>query len=440
MTLRHGPRTIVALFMLMATGSASAGPVPSDPEQGWWKGNLHTHSFWSDGNDFPEMIADWYRENGYHFLAISDHNVLSRGERWMPIAEIDRRSRGVALEKYIQRWGESWVQTRGAGDSLEVRLRPFYEYRSLFEERGAFLMMEAEEITDNFQRIPVHLNAANLAEYIPPQRGENIREVMRNNLVAIDRQAEEQRRAILGFMNHPNFGYALTAEDMAHVTEMRFFEVFNGHTGVNNSGDRFRPGLDEMWDIICAIRIAELGSPPPYGLATDDAHNYHGHSAVSIVGRGWVMVRSTHLTPESLIRAIEAGDFYASTGVELREVGYDADYAELFVEIEPVPGESYTIEFIGTREGVDLTGEPRTNDDGEPIRTTMRYSEQVGEVFERVEGTSATYRLRGDDLYVRARITSSAPPERATRDSTNKRAWTQPVGWERRIERRSGSD
>ncbi|MFO0064709.1 MAG: hypothetical protein ACK523_01980, partial [Pirellulaceae bacterium] len=35
--------------------------VPADPPARWWKGNLHTHSFWSDGNDFPEMISEWYR-------------------------------------------------------------------------------------------------------------------------------------------------------------------------------------------------------------------------------------------------------------------------------------------------------------------------------------------------------------------------------------------
>ena len=42
----------------------------------WYKGNTHTHSLWSDGNDFPEMITDWYKQHGYDFLAISDHNVL----------------------------------------------------------------------------------------------------------------------------------------------------------------------------------------------------------------------------------------------------------------------------------------------------------------------------------------------------------------------------
>jgi len=40
-------------------------------DQYWQKGNLHTHSFWSDGDDFPEMIIDWYKENDYQFIALS---------------------------------------------------------------------------------------------------------------------------------------------------------------------------------------------------------------------------------------------------------------------------------------------------------------------------------------------------------------------------------
>ncbi|MFG0260539.1 MAG: PHP domain-containing protein, partial [Phycisphaerales bacterium JB041] len=58
--------------------------IPADPEPRWFKGNLHTHTFWSDGNDFPEMVVEWYRDNDYNFLALSDHNTLSQGQRWMP--------------------------------------------------------------------------------------------------------------------------------------------------------------------------------------------------------------------------------------------------------------------------------------------------------------------------------------------------------------------
>src|SRR5262245_54452768 len=67
----------------------------------YWKGNLHTHSLWSDGDDFPEMIADWYKQRGYDFLALSDHNILAEGERWVDVPE--KGTRGLALQKYRTR-------------------------------------------------------------------------------------------------------------------------------------------------------------------------------------------------------------------------------------------------------------------------------------------------------------------------------------------------
>ena len=40
----------------------------------WWKGNLHTHTFLSDGEAFPQEAALLYRKLGYNFLCFSDHN------------------------------------------------------------------------------------------------------------------------------------------------------------------------------------------------------------------------------------------------------------------------------------------------------------------------------------------------------------------------------
>jgi hypothetical protein len=53
----------------------------------WWKGNLHTHTLWSDGDNYPEMVADWYKQNGYNFLALSDHNILSNVEKWVTVGK-----------------------------------------------------------------------------------------------------------------------------------------------------------------------------------------------------------------------------------------------------------------------------------------------------------------------------------------------------------------
>ena len=43
----------------------------------WYKGQTHTHTLESDGDSTPEEVTRWYHERGYHFLVLSDHNVLT---------------------------------------------------------------------------------------------------------------------------------------------------------------------------------------------------------------------------------------------------------------------------------------------------------------------------------------------------------------------------
>jgi len=130
----------------------------------WFKGNLHTHSLWSDGDDFPEMIADWYATRGYHFLALTDHNVMGTEIRWMKYAEIERRGGVEALGKYKTRFGEDWVQERGTpgAEDHEIALRPLLQFRSKLEQAEKFLLIPGEEISDAVGRLPIHLNATNL--------------------------------------------------------------------------------------------------------------------------------------------------------------------------------------------------------------------------------------------------------------------------------------
>ncbi|MHB8962731.1 MAG: PHP domain-containing protein, partial [Saccharofermentanales bacterium] len=41
----------------------------------WFKGNTHTHTTLSDGTRSPQETAAVYRDNGYSFLFLSDHNI-----------------------------------------------------------------------------------------------------------------------------------------------------------------------------------------------------------------------------------------------------------------------------------------------------------------------------------------------------------------------------
>jgi hypothetical protein len=202
---------------------AAPPPRPDDPvtahaEPRWFKGNLHTHSLWSDGDDYPEMIVDWYARHGDQFLALSDHNVLSQGRRWMSVKEANKRAKQDGFDRYLKRFGDAWVETRAEGGNIQVRLKPLGEYRTLFEQPGRFLLIQGEEITDKFEAKPIHMNSSNLPELIPPQGGNSVVEVMINDLAAIEEQSRRLGRPVLGHLNHPNFGYAITAEELAMVT------------------------------------------------------------------------------------------------------------------------------------------------------------------------------------------------------------------------------
>ena len=41
----------------------------------WYKGNIHTHTTESDGDESPEHVAQWFDDHDYDFLVLSDHNV-----------------------------------------------------------------------------------------------------------------------------------------------------------------------------------------------------------------------------------------------------------------------------------------------------------------------------------------------------------------------------
>ena len=399
-------RSTVLVFFCALVASACAG-MPHHDSARWWKGNLHTHSLWSDGADFPEMIAAWYRDHGYNFLAVTEHDMLQEGERWVDVNAPDpgwpprNASARAALPGYVERFG-GWVQERQDGGRHLVRLRGLSDYRHMFEAPDSFILIMAEEITD---RGGAHVNAFNLGEAIKPQGGANTAERTRNNLRAVEAQRARTARPIIAIVNHPNFIWALKADEIAAIPDARLFEVYNGHRTVNNAGDAQRPGTEQMWDVILTRRH-EQGGAPIYGVGTDDAHEYRSYSdTIAMPGRAWVMVRAEKLSPELIAGAISRGDFYASTGVTLRTLVHDQNGIRLAVNAQP--NTTYRTQFIGTQ----------------------RNGGPVGEVLAEVTGDVASYAFRGDERYVRATITSSAPHVDPISKLVLGRqmAWVQPV-------------
>jgi hypothetical protein len=227
----------------------------------------------------------------------------------------------------------------------------------------------------------VHLIAVGVRETVPPQGGASIPEILQRDARVI--------RAAGGVphINHPNFGWVLTAEQIAAVADARHFEIWNGHPLVNNRGGGGSPSTEEIWDkILSTGRVI-------FGVAVDDAHTFKGELSPltqAVAGRGWIMVRATELTAPAIVAAFDRGDFYCSSGVELKS--YEVNEREIRIEL-PQPGgytaPRYRTFFIG-KDGVVL----RQDDSFTPA-----------------------YQFRGDELYVRARIESS----------NGTMAWTQPV-------------
>lgn len=298
----------------------------------WYKGNTHTHTLNSDGDSTPDEVTRWYREHGYHFLVLTDHNYLTNVDGLNSI--------------------------HGAAEK--------------------FLVIKGQEVTSSFQTRPVHVNGLDVSALVDHARdAPSMVETIQRNVDAI--------RKVNGIphINHPNFGWAMTADDLRQVKNNRLFEVYNGHPLVHNSGGGGVQSLEEAWDTILSQGI-EL-----YGIAVDDAHTFKqpGNRNVAGPGRGWISVRAPRLDARTLLDAVERGDFYASTGVELVDV--KATATSLTVETRVVGGRKHRIQFIG----------------------------EGGRVLSEVHASTATYTFTGTEGYVRAKVI----------DSGGDIAWVQPV-------------
>lgn len=308
-----------------------AQPSAASPARQWYKGNTHTHTLNSDGDSTPDEVVRWYRERGYHFLVLTDHNYLTQ------------------------------VDTLNA----------------LLGADGRFLVIRGEEVSDRFGDKPIHVNGLDVEHVVPPQGGTSVVDTIQRNVAAV--------RSARGVphINHPNFSWAITADELKQVRDYRLFEIFNGHPQVNNLGGGGTPGLEEVWDNILSSGLLV------YGIAVDDAHDFKRpwDRNAARPGQGWVTVRAEKLSADSVLAALERGDFYASTGVELRD--YTVDDRRMTIAINERPPSKYRVLFLG----------------------------RGGRILKEATASPATYDFAGGEGYVRAKVI----------DSNGLVAWTQPV-------------
>lgn len=283
----------------------------------WLKGNLHTHTVRSDGDSTPEEVAAWYRDHGYQFLVITDHDKVTR----------------VAAP-------------------------------------AGLVLIPGEEVTDSLQKKSLHVNAIGLTRAVPPQRGKTKVEVLQRNIDAV------REAGGIPLVNHPNFGWAFGAEELRQLYGVTLLEIASGHPYVNAQGP---PSAESLWDEMLSI------GKRVWGVAVDDMHHLKRpwDTDVALPGKAWVVVRAGKADAKSILGALERGEFYASTGVELE------DFSAGHVRVKEKNQAHYRIQFIGLK----------------------------GRLLQETLGPAATYRIRGNEGYVRAKVI----------DSNGRCAWTQPT-------------
>lgn len=293
----------------------------------WLKGNTHTHTDCSDGDAPLDQVAEWYQTHGYDFLVITDHNRVTDVGNW---------------------------------NSAD----------------GNLLLLPGCEVSLSSEGKPVHVNSLGSASLPDFSAHGSIAEALQHGVDAV--------RAVGGLpqINHPNYKWAFTDQQLRSVTNYSLLEVFNSSTDSNNVGGGGRPSVEEIWDRLLAAghRI--------WCVAADDSHDFRrefwGHC--SPPGLAWITVRAEDRSAGAIVAAMERGDFYASTEVVIERMETKREAIALAIAEER--DYQYTTHFIGARG-----------------------------LLTRVHGPAPVYHPRGDETYVRAKVFSS----------NGGVAWTQPA-------------
>ena len=432
----------------------------------WYKGNLHCHTYWSDGRAFPDQAIASYRDAGYDFCAVTDHNRMGENrDCWRKVEEDESGWPPTVCRRNFDLYQRdfSWAESRRRNAALEVRLQTLTELIERYAVPGEFLVMRGVEITRsvspgrgayqmhmnyvNLDGIPADVEKAWFIQDMPDCK--NVAEMIRTTRRCVaDLASKLGDPPHICFLNHPHWRYYdIVAKDVIGNPDVRFFEVCNNGADFPPVGLLPDDGFynDRLWDAVNAVR-AKNGQPLLYAVANDDCHFYPCTMTGEpcSFGEAYTMVRADALTPGAIFAAMERGDSYASCGVDLEDVLFDGK--TLHVAVPAKKGVAYTIRFITTKRSADVeiaqtvsipSRGPVKDHDSRPARTVPVYSPSIGAAAKVVVGkanerVAAAYSLQADDLYVRARVESDeqapyyAMGGRYFMHPKMSTAWTQP--------------
>lgn len=226
-----------------------------DGKEKMLKGGLHCHTTRSDGQGTPEEVIRYHYDHGYDFLAITDHKCYNfkNFAPEIPITIIP----GMEFDNDL-------IWEKGFRCFHTVCIGPSREDGNGFEQDETMKSGTAK----------------NQEEYQP----------------ILDSFHAKKN---LTFYCHPEWS----------STPARYFEKQKGNFAMEiwNTGSAVNCNMDKdaaYWDELLGQGVKI------YGIATDDGHGMHEHC------NGWVMVRANN-NINSILEALEAGNFYSSCGPEI---------------------------------------------------------------------------------------------------------------------------
>ncbi|MBQ7246663.1 MAG: hypothetical protein IJS22_01035 [Lachnospiraceae bacterium] len=238
----------------------------------YYKANLHTHSTLSDGAMTPEEVKAAYKAKGYSILAITDHETCFSHQGMNEDGFLMLTGYELLTDQWdVPRMNMKTYHLNFIAKEPENRWQVYYPHIRPYMDQ--FI---DQIVCDGFERRDYDVDQIN----------------------SIIRRANEH--GFLVFYNHPVWSLQ-TRDDYIGLKGLWGVEVFNGSS--------YYTGFDEGMHQAYQEFLCEGNRMFP--LATDDAHRPDS------IGWGWITVGADELTYPTVIRALENGDFYASTGPEI---------------------------------------------------------------------------------------------------------------------------
>lgn len=252
----------------------------------YYKANLHCHTNISDGKFTPEEIKQLYKEQGYSVVAYTDHEILIphpdlADDDFLPLNSYEYEIISPKKE------GNPAHKLRKTCHMCLIALEPDNHYHVCWH---GGLWGNAKN----------HIGQAKIRENEPVF-------LRQYNGACVSHVMQEARKA--GFFvtyNHPVWSMEDMA-DIANYNGMNAMEIYN--TG------SFRGGWDEYNNTVYDNMLRR--DKRIYCIAADD-----NHGEKDMFG-GWVMIAADSLQYRTITKALEDGDFYASTGPEIKALWFE---------------------------------------------------------------------------------------------------------------------